>query len=258
MKAKIHANEIVLLAYYVAGINIEAVYHDVRNEENGTYEPYERIVFQDTFQSTEQASQLKGIFPFNHERIEYQQKLPLTVVIGNPPYSKGQKSANDAAQNVYYPTINRRIANTYAKRTNAQNKNSLYDSYFRAFRWASDRIGAKGVIGFVTGAGWLDGNAASGVRASFADEFNQVYVVNLRGSARLRGEQARKEGDTIFEEASRSAITISFLVKGKQKPKSVDIQYFEIGDYFSREQKFKTLSDFKTRRKYTFPKDCAR
>ena len=106
---EIHANEIVLLAYYVAGINIEAVYHDIRGEENGDYEPYERIVFQDTFQSSEQENQLRGIFPFNHERIEYQQRLPLTVVLGNPPYSKGQKAAGDNAANVRYPALDSRI-----------------------------------------------------------------------------------------------------------------------------------------------------
>ncbi|MYI76645.1 MAG: DEAD/DEAH box helicase, partial [Gammaproteobacteria bacterium] len=137
---EIHANEIVLLAYYVAGINIEAVYHDVRGEENGEYEPYERIVFQDTFQSSEQENQLNGIFPFNHERIEFQQELPLTVVFGNPPYSMGQKSQSDNAQNVRYATLDARIASTYVEASSATLTNSLYDSYVRAFRWASDRL----------------------------------------------------------------------------------------------------------------------
>ena len=143
---EIHANEIVLLAYYVAGINIEAVYHDVRSEENGEYEPYERIVFQDTFQSSEQENQLNGIFPFNHERIEYQQKLPLTVVFGNPPYSKGQKSQSDNAQNVQYAGLDSRIANTYVKASTAGLANMLYDSYVRGFRWASDRLGHQGIV----------------------------------------------------------------------------------------------------------------
>ena len=244
---EIHANEIVLLAYYVAGINIEAVYHEVRDEENGAYEPYERIVFQDTFQSTEQTNQLKGIFPFNHERIEYQQTLPLTVIFGNPPYSKGQKSESDNAANVRYPSLDSRLSETYAQEMGGvTNKNSLYDNYIRAFRWASDRLGDQGVIGFVTGAGWLEGIAASGIRACFENEFDHVYVVNLRGNARLNGELWRKEGDKIFGHASRSAITITFLVKDSSKLEDTNIQYHDIGDYLKRDEKLRKLQDFRS------------
>lgn len=244
---EIHANEIVLLAYYVAGINIEAVYHDVRGNENGTYEPYERIVFQDTFQSSEQENQLQGIFPFNHKRIEIQQKLPLTVVLANPPYSKGQKSQSDNAQNVRYPTLDARIAESYVEASHATLTNSLYDSYVRAFRWASDRLGERGVIGFVTNAGWLDGNAASGIRACFAKEFSYIYVVNLRGNARTKGEQRRKEAGNVFEEASRAAITLTFLVKEEQNNEnSAKIHYHDIGDYLTRDQKLRTLEIFQS------------
>ena len=245
-QSEIHANEIVLLAYYVAGINIEAVYHDVRNEENGTYEPYERIVFQDTFQSSEQENQLDGIFPFNHKRIEYQKKLPLTVVLGNPPYSKGQKSQSDNAQNVRYPTLDGRIGETYVEASNATLTNSLYDSYVRAFRWASDRLGDRGIVGFVTGAGWLEGNAASGIRACFAREFSHIYVINLRGNARLKGELWRKEGDKIFGQASRSAITLTFLVKDSSSPDPANIHYYDIGDYLKREEKLEKLKEFRS------------
>ena len=237
----------MLLAYYVAGINIEAVYHDVRGEENGEYEPYERIVFQDTFQSSEQENQLKGIFPFNHERIEYQQQLPFTVVLGNPPYSKGQKSKGDNSPNVRYPTLDERITTTYARSTNlASLKNMLYDSYIRAFRWASDRLGERGVIGFVTGAGWLDGNSASGIRACFEREFNHIYVVNLRGNARTSGETRKKEAGNVFDQASRSAITLTFLLKDANKEKLEHIQYLDIGDYLSRSQKLEKIKEFKS------------
>ena len=241
---EIHANEIVLLAYYVAGINIEAVYHDVRNQENGSYEPYERIVFQDTFQSSEQENQLNGIFPFNHERIDFQQKLPLTVVFGNPPYSKGQKFETDNAANVRYPSLDSRIAATYVEASNATLTNSLYDSYVRAFRWASDRLGKRGVVGFVTGAGWLDGNAASGIRACFAREFSHIYVVNLRGNARTKGEARRREAGNVFGEASRSSITITFLVKDFIGQEPANIQYHDIGDYLKRDQKLGKLKEF--------------
>ena len=244
---EIHANEIVLLAYYVAGINIEAVYHDVRGEENNSYEPYERIVFQDTFQSSEQENQLNGIFPFNHERIEYQVKLPLTVVLGNPPYSKGQKTESDNATNVRYPTLDSRIGNTYVQAAgDVTNKNSLYDSYVRAFRWASDRLGENGIVGFVTGAGWLDGNAASGIRACFEHEFSNIYVINLRGNARLKGEMWRKEGDKVFGQASRSAITLTFLLKDKKNHEPANILYHDIGDFLKRDQKLGKLKDFQS------------
>ena len=244
---EIHANEIVLLAYYVAGINIEAVYHDVRGEENGEYEPYERIVFQDTFQSSEQENQLNGIFPFNHERIEYQQKLPLTVVLGNPPYSKGQKTADENAANLRYPALDSRIKSTYASAAkNVGNKNSLYDSYVRAFRWASDRLGERGIVGFVTGAGWLDGKAAAGIRTCFSKEFSHVYVLNLRGNGRCKGEQGRKEGGLIFDQASRLPITVTFLVKDGSKKASANIQYHDIGDYLKRDQKLGKLNEFES------------
>ena len=242
---EIHANEIVLLAYYVAGINIEAVYHDVRGEENGDYEPYERIVFQDTFQSAEHENQLNGIFPLNHERIEFQQQLPLTVVFGNPPYSKGQKSESDNAANVSYPTLDSRISSTYSQAAvEVTNKNSLYDSYVRAYRWASDRLGDRGIVGFVTGAGWLDGNAAAGIRACFAKEFANIYVINLRGNARMKGELWRKEGEKIFGQASRSAITLTFLVKNTYIQTPAQILYHDIGDFLKRDQKLKKLVEF--------------
>ena len=194
-KEEIHANELVLLAYYVAGINIEAVYHEERDKNAGHYEPFNNLVFQDTFQSTKQVSLEYALFPRNHQRIDRQSQLPLTVILGNPPYSKGQKVGDDDAQNVKYVDLDERIQESYAQSSSAKLRISLYDSYIRAFRWASDRLHEKGIIGFVSGAGWLDGNAASGIRARFAEEFSHIYVVNLRGDARQKGEAWRKEGE---------------------------------------------------------------
>ena len=126
------------------------------------------------------------------------------------------------------------------------NKNSLYDSYVRAFRWASDRLGNRGIVGFVTGAGWLDGNAASGIRACFAKEFSHVYVINLRGNARTKGEQRQKEAGNVFDQASRSAITLTFLVQDASKKTSANIQYHDIGDYLKRDQKLGKLKELES------------
>ncbi|HRN30068.1 MAG TPA: N-6 DNA methylase, partial [Terrimesophilobacter sp.] len=179
---ELHANELVLLAYYVAAINIEETYHDLAG---GDYVPFEGIVLTDTFQMNEADDELDnhGVFPENNERAEAQKALDIRVVIGNPPYSKGQESGNDNNQNLKYPTLDERIAATYAARSTAQNKNNLYDSYIRAIRWASDRIGNQGIVAFVSNGGFIDGNTADGLRKTFADEFSSIYVFNLRGNA---------------------------------------------------------------------------
>lgn len=244
---EIHANEIVLLAYYVAGINIEAVYHEVRQCSVTTYSPYNKIVFQDTFQNSPQHNLVDSLFPLNQERIDSQNKQPLTVVLGNPPYSRGQKNENDDAQNVSYPKLDARIRTSYVAKSDAQNKNALYDSYIRAFRWASDRLGERGVIGFVTSAGWLDSYSSAGIRACFAEEFSQVYVVNLRGDANLPGKLGEREGETIFESASKLPISITFLIKDRTRDlgdsSRAQIFYHDIGHYLKREEKFAKLRD---------------
>ena len=169
------------------------------------------------------------------------------MIIGNPPYSVGQKSANDNAQNQSYPTLEGRIADTYAANSAANNKNSLYDSYIKAFRWATDRIDPKngGVIGFVTNGAWIDGNAQDGFRKALEREFSSVYVFNLRGNQRTSGELSRKEGGKIFGSGSRTPISITILVK---KPNlginnKAKIYYHDIGDYLSREDKLRIVKN---------------
>lgn len=213
---EIHANEIVLMAYYIASINIENVFHDLMPNEE--YNTFEGICLTDTFQLGEVASEenlYSEQFPTNSKRVIKQKKKPITVIIGNPPYSVGQKSANDNAQNQVYPILNSRLANTYVANTESTNKNSLYDSYIKAFRWASDRIGNKegGIIGFVTNGAWIDGNAQDGMRKCFEKEFSSIYVFNLRGNQRTSGELSRKEGGKIFGSGSRTPIAITILVK---------------------------------------------
>src|SRR5699024_11197812 len=182
---ELHANEIMLLAFYIAAVNIETTYHalprtDGQAESEQVYEPFEGIVLADTFQITEDGDTLDElIFPQNNERILRQLNTPINVIVGNPPYSVGQTSANDLNANVSYPTLDKRITDTYAKYSTARNKNSLYDSYLRAFRWATDRIGEAGIVAFVSNGGWIDGNTADGIRLTLTDEYSKIYVYNL-------------------------------------------------------------------------------
>lgn len=243
---EIHANEIVLLAYYIASINIENVYHDLMGEEDG-YKAFEGICLTDTFQLGEDKSAdniFSDVFPFNSKRVQEQKKKPITVIIGNPPYSIGQRSTNDNAKNEYYPVLNQRIESTYAANTTASSTRALYDSYIKAFRWASDRIEDKngGVIGFVTNGSWLDGNGMDGMRKSFEKEFSSIYVFNLRGNQRTSGELSRKEGGKIFGSGSRTPISITILVKKPSENKQkASIYYHDIGDYLSREDKLRII-----------------
>lgn len=238
---EIHANEIVLLAYYIAAINIEAVYHGL---QGGDYVPFEGICLTDTFQMYESDDLISHYMPDNSERRKRQKATDIRVIVGNPPYSAGQGSANDNNANVAYPTLDGRIRDTYAARSTATLKNSLYDSYIRAFRWASDRIGDAGVMAYVTNAGWVDGNAADGMRACLAEEFSDLYIFHLRGNQRTSGELSRREGGKIFGSGSRAPIAISVLVKN---PDAVDrgrIHFHDIGDYLDQKQKLAIISSF--------------
>ncbi len=242
---ELHANEITLLAYYVAAVNIETTYHAlVGQDSNATYVPFEGIVLADTFQITENGDSLDAeMFPQNNARIIRQNGTRINVVIGNPPYSVGQTSANDLNANVGYPTLDGRIADTYAKRSTATNKNSLYDSYLRAFRCATDRIGDSGVVAFVSNGGWVDGNTADGIRLSMAEEYAHIYVYNLRGNTRTSGEQARKEGGQTFGSGSRATIAIFIGIKNPAHTGPCEIHYRDIGDYLTREDKLHIVGE---------------
>ena len=246
-KNEIHCNEIVLLAYYIADVNIEAVYHDIMHPEK--YEMYDGICLTDTFQLNEHGDNdiFSQLFPENSERLQKQKKAPVRVIIGNPPYSIGQKSANDNAQNLNYPNLEKRIAETYTKYSSAGLSKSTYDSFVKAFRWASDRVEQikdGGVIAFISNGTWLDGTSNDGMRKCLQDEFTSIYVLNLRGNQRTSGELSRKEGGKIFGSGSRTPITITFLVKNPIKKVKTKINYHDIGDYLTREQKLKLVKDF--------------
>ncbi|MGG9964727.1 DEAD/DEAH box helicase [Ferruginibacter sp. SUN106] len=237
---EIHANEIVLLAYYIAAVNIENAYHDAMGKTD--YVPFEGICLTDTFQLGESDNSEKmfaEMFSQNSARVAKQKKAPLRVIMGNPPYSVGQKSANDNAQNQKYEQLDGRIANTYAALTDATNKNSLYDSYIKAFRWSTDRLDKNGgIVCFVSNGAWIDGNSADGFRKCLETEFSSIYVFNLRGNQRTSGELSRKEGGKIFGSGSRTPIAITLLVKNPlAKKERAIIHYKDIGDYLTREEK---------------------
>ncbi|WP_223839149.1 DEAD/DEAH box helicase [Nocardiopsis deserti] len=244
---ELHANEIVLLAYYIAAVNIEAAYMELAGKE-AAYQPFEGIVLADTFQLAEgRAAQLEGmdVLAGNSERAKKQQAQPVMVVIGNPPYSVGQENQNDDNQNVKYETLDTRIQETYAAKSTATNKNSLYDSYIRAIRWASDRIKGEGVVAFVSNGGYIDGNTADGLRKSLVEEFDAIYCYNLRGNQRTAGERSRKEGGKIFGSGSRNTVALLILVKGDKNDAPTSdcaLHYRDVGDYLSREEKLQTIS----------------
>lgn len=238
-KNEIHANEIVLLAYYIAAINIEAVYHGITEESE--YTPFEGICLTDTFEMYEKDDLVSVVLADNSERRKRQKALDIRVIIGNPPYSVGQKSENDNNGNVKYQKLDSRIENTYAKKSNAVLQRNIYDSYVRAIRWASDRLDDFGVIGFVTNAGYIDSNSADGLRACLREEFSSIYLLHLRGNSRNLGEKAKKEGGNIFD--VRVPVSIVILVKNKNNKNPGDIYFHDIGDYLSKLEKLDKISE---------------
>ena len=269
---EIHANEIVLLAYYIAAINIESAYHAVMSEgakksaDEGAeqYQPFMGICLTDTFQMYEKDDLISELMVDNSERRKKQKGLDIRVIMANPPYSVGQGSQNDNNQNIEYPDLDARIGETYASRSTATNSKGLYDSYIRAIRWASDRLcknrhnpdvdfatsecakqcQCAGVIGYVTNAGWLEANTADGLRQCLVEEFSSIYVFHLRGNARTQGELRRKEKGNIFGGGSRAPVAISFLVKNPEAGKHGQIFFHDIGDYLTREQKLDIIAGY--------------
>jgi len=274
---EIYCNEIVLLAYYIAAVNIENTFHDLMadvvttptkviglntTEENlsiaaepeaechvaakQAYYPFEGICLTDTFQLGETADGEKlfsEMFPQNSKRVQRQKKAPLRIIMGNPPYSIGQRSANDNAQNQSYPKLDQRIADTYAKDSKATSVKALYDAYIKAFRWSTDRLDKQGgVIAFITNNGWLEKGGSDGMRKCFQNEFSSIYVFNLRGAIKGKsGEAAKREGQNVFDIMTGVAITI-LVKKPGTKNLSAEILYSDVGDYLNRKEKFYILS----------------
>lgn len=239
---ELFANELVLLAYYIACVNIENCYHDVIGHKE--YKPFDGIALTDTFQAYEENKEITTLLGKNSATVRRQNKAPLTVIFGNPPYSIGQKSGNDDAQNNTYPILDKAIENSYAKESTAVAKRSLYDSYIRAFRYATDRLGNNnGIVCYVSNGAWLDGNSTDGFRKSLEKEFSKIYVFNLRGNQRTSGELSRKEGGKVFGSGSRTPVSIALLVKKKDHKGKAKIHYCDIGDYLTREQKLEIVKN---------------
>lgn len=246
---EIHANELVLLAYYIAAVNIENTFHDIMKGQS-EYKEFNGICLTDTFQLGESDASEKlfsEMFPQNSERVIEQKKAPLRVIMGNPPYSIGQKSANDNAQNQSYAKLDAKIASTYATASSAGLNKSLYDAYIKAFRWSTDRLDPEngGIVAFVSNGAWLDGNSTDGFRKCLEKDFSAIYVFNLRGNQRTSGELSRREGGKIFGSGSRTPIAITLLVKKPKTDKTpATIHYHDIGDYLSREEKLAIIQKF--------------
>ena len=251
---ELHANEILLMAYYIAAINIEATFHGIQRDHAAAqgadpatvpYELFSGIVLTDTFQMSEDGDTLdERMFTSNNDRVVEQNALDIRVIVGNPPYSVGQTSGNDNNANLKYPTLDASIQRSYAALSTATNKNSLYDSYIRAIRWASDRIlksDQGGVVCYVSNGGYIDGNTADGLRKTLGAEFHHVYVYNLRGNARTAGEQRRKEKDNIFGEGGRTSIAVLLLIKEPGPVTKSVLHYKDIGDYLDRATKLQRV-----------------
>jgi predicted helicase len=241
---EIHANEIVLLAYYIAAINIEAVYHGV---VGGKYQPFEGICLTDTFRMGEE-DLVSELMEGNSTRRKRQQKLDVRVIMGNPPYSVGQENANDNNQNVSYPELDARIRETYVADTSGTSIKNNYDSYIRAIRWASDRIGDHGIIGFVSGSAWIERSFAQGLRKCLADEFSSLYIIHLRGDIRknMLSKGAAKEGGNVFDSGSMTGIAIYFLIKNLQASEHGQIYFHDIGNDLTGARKREILAEWQS------------
>ena len=250
-KNEIHANEIVLLAYYIAAINIEATYHAL---SGGDYAAFNGICLTDTFEMYESDDLVARLMEDNSERRNRQKALDIRVIIGNPPYSAGQKSEGDDAKNVSYRSLDERIRDTYAALSNNSGHRYLYDSYIRAIKWASQRLGdSAGVIGFICGNGWLDKSYADGMRRSLADEFTTIYVLDLRGDIRknMLSKGAAGEGENIFGQGSMTGACVVILVKNPLK-QGCSILYKDVGNDLKRDAKLALL-----RKNETISQICA-
>ncbi len=242
--SELHANEYMLLAYYIAAINIEATYQSIVKAPE--YVPFDGIVLTDTFQMSEGDDTFDTVlFPVNNDRAERQKALDIRVIIGNPPYQVGQTNQSDNNAKVEYRDLDRSISQTYIAQAEG-NPTSLYDSYVRAMRWASNRLISSpngGVVGFVTNGGWIDGRAASGIRRTVVNEFHEVWVFNLRGNARTSGEQRRREGDNVFDQGSRNTVAVTFLLRRPEPVTSSVVHYRDVGDYHDRSTKLSIVAD---------------
>jgi predicted helicase len=250
---ELHCNEVAILPYYIANLNIEYTYAQVV----GNYSEFPNILFVDTLDNLNfehmrrglnQASQiglLGAMSDENVERIKRQNTRRISVIIGNPPYNANQANENDNNKNREYPGIDRRIKETYIRASTAQ-KTKLYDMYARFLRWASDRLNhpERGVIAFVSNSSFIDSRSYDGFRKVVAEEFDEIRIIDLKGNARTSGDQRRREAGNVFEDKIRVGIAVYFLVRrplGKRKKREADIFYAAVPDFAASEEKLSFL-----------------
>ena len=253
-KNEIHCNELSILPYYIANLNIEYTYSQLQDD---TYEPFENICFVDTLDNVFHRNATKyirkdsgiqtkafgGVSKENIERINEQNKRKISVIIGNPPYNANQQNWNEFNKNRVYAEVDNRIKETYIKESTAQ-KTKVYDMYTRFIRWASDRMEENGVIAFISNNSFLDTKTYDGFRKVISQEFQEVYIINLKGDARKSGDLWHREGGKLFGQAARVGIAIYFLVRIKGQ-KGCRINYYAIDDYMSRSEKINFITDNK-------------
>ncbi|MCQ2897329.1 DEAD/DEAH box helicase [Helicobacter pylori] len=238
------AFDIVLLSYYIALINIT----QAAQNRDSSLKNFKNIALTDSLDYLEEKND-KGVFPLFEDLKENKEikttlaNQKIQVIIGNPPYSAGQKSQNDNNQNLTHPKLEKRVYETYGKNSTAQNKNSTQDTLIHSIRMASDLLKDKGVLGFVVNGSFIDSKSADGFRKCVAKDFAHLYALNLRGNQRTSGEVSKKEGGKIFDSGSRATVAIIFFVKDKSVQNSA-IHYYEVGDYLKRDAKLHLLAGF--------------
>jgi len=235
---RLFANEVMLLPYYVASLNIEHAYYEL----SGQYAPFEGLCFVDTLDLAEGAQmRMDFMTQKNSERVQRQKAAPITVIIGNPPYNVGQVNENDNNKNRKYDVIDKRIRETYAADSKASNKNALSDAYVKFFRWASDRLdGRDGIVCYVTNNGFVDGIAFDGMRKHLLQDFTQIYHLDLHGNARSSGEERRKEGGNVFNDLIRVGVGITVAVRRTAHAER-KLFYHRVPDYWKADQKLTFL-----------------
>ncbi len=234
---ELQCNEVMLLPYYIANLNIEQQFYTATNR----YAPYQGICLVDTFQIAEER-QLHLFTPANTERVEKQKETPMFVVIGNPPYNMGQINENDNNKNRKYKAMDKLITETYTKDSKATLKNKLSDPYVKAIRWASDRIGEEGVVAFVTNNSFIEGLAFDGMRKHLAEDFDAIYILDLGGNVR---KNPKLSGTTHNVFGIQVGVSINFFIKKcstESVPKVAEIFYAHVDKFWRKEEKFHHLN----------------
>ena len=237
---ELHCNEILLLPYYIASLNIEHEFF----QRTQTYRPFEGIALADTFELLEE-QQARLFTQENTERVDRQKAADMFVVIGNPPYNIHQANENDNNKNRKYQVMDALLRETYSQDSKATNKNALSDPYVKAILWASKRIGKEGVVAVVTNNGFLDGIAFDGMRKHLAQDFTKIYHIDLKGNARTSGERRRKEGGNVFDDQIRVGVGISFFIKkAGATSEPAEVWIYSVDDYLKAREKQTLLTEF--------------